>query len=186
MADTSTQPRVLTPRKLDQQETRQTLNQWRTVFRNFYRRCPYYSIFMLPTTQWDQTANRGLTQEQTGLKRNPETLASDLEGFLDSVASYLPFDYVADKLRSETTDIQSVWSVVYEIYDAELTTTNYLDYASMTKDPDETYRNYYNRLVGFVRQHLPTGAVEADGVQSPRTEEKNDNWTPGRDSHSLA
>ena len=167
MTDTNVQPRALAPRKLDQQETRQTLNQWKTVLRNFYRRCPYYSIFLLPATKWDQSPNRGFLQEQTGLKRTAETLASDLEGFLDSVASYLPFDYVADKLRTESTDIQSVWSIVYEIYDAELTTTNYLDYATMMKDPDETYRNYYNRLVGFVRQHLPTGAVEADGVISP-------------------
>ena len=168
MSDVSTQPRALSPRKLEQQESRQSLNHWRTVFRNFYRRCQYYSLFLLPSTHWDQSQYRGFTQENSGLKRDPETLASDLEGFLDCVASYLPFDYVAEKLRSESHNIQSVWSIIYEIYDAELTTTNYLDYGSMTKEPEETYRNFFNRLVGFARQHLPTEAVEAEGVKCSR------------------
>jgi len=168
MTETNTQPRALSPRKLEQKETRQTLNHWKTVFRNFYRRCQYYSLFLLPSTTWDQSENKGFLQETSGLKRNPETLASDLDGFLDCIASYLPFDYVAEKLRSESKDIQSVWSIIYEIYDAELTTSNYLDYASMSKGPEETYRNYFNRLVGFVRQHLPSKAVEAEGVKCPR------------------
>ena len=90
-----------------------------------------------------------------------DTLASDLVGFLDCVGSYLPFDYVSDKLKSESTGIQSVWDIIYELYDAELSTTNYMDYATMGKEPNETYCNYYNRLVGFVRQHLPNTAMEA-------------------------
>ena len=167
----SSQPRALNPRKLEQQETLQTLNHWKTVFRNFYRRCQYYSIFLLPTTTWDNSADRGLPLETTGLKRDQRTLASDLDGFLDCVASYLPFDYVAEKLRCESNCIQKVWEIIYELYDAEINTTNYLDYASMSRDPDETYRNYFNRLVGFVRQHLPTEAYEAEGVRSPATGE---------------
>ena len=101
------------------------------------------------------------------MKRDVETLASDLVGFLDCIGSYLPFDYVSDKLKSESTNIQTVWNIIYEFYDAELSTTNYMDYATMTREPNETYRNYYNRLVGFVRQHLPATALEAEGVQSP-------------------
>ena len=172
MTDSQVQPRALAPRKLDQQETRQSLNHWKTVFRNYYRRCQYYSIFLLPNTRWNNTLNRGFTQQETGgLKRNPEILAADLEGFLDCAASYLPFDYVADKLRNESRNIQTVWDIIYEIYDAELTTTNYLDYGSMTRETGETYRSFYNRLVGFVRQHLPVDTVQAEGVVSPATGE---------------
>ena len=42
----------------------------------------------------------------------------------------------------------------------------------MNKLPDETYRSYFNRLVGFIRQHLPNKAFQVEGFTSPRTGEK--------------
>ena len=170
---THNQPRALTPRRLDQQETLQSLNHWKGVFKNYYRRCQYNSYFLQPGLTWNSTNNRGFTAtEPTGLKRSPAVLAEDLGGFLDCIASYLPHDYVADKLRNESTSLDSVWNILYEIYDAEVDTTHYLDYANMTREPQETYRNFYNRLVGFVRQHLPRTRVEAEGVRSPEGGEK--------------
>ena len=174
MTDTqqSQQPRALVPRKLEQQESLQTLNQWRTVIKNYFRRCQYYSFFLQPGVNWNNEINRGFTtNEQTGLKRTPAQLASDLEGFLECLGSYLPFDYVPEKLLQETSNMTTVWSIIYEIYDVELTTSHYLDYATMSRNPQETYRNYYNRLVGFVRQHLPQNRIEAEGIQSPQTGE---------------
>ena len=174
MAESSlNQPRALAPRRLEQKESLQSLNHWRSVFRNYYRRCQYYGLFLLPTTTWDSSLNRGFTEDETtGLKRNIQTLAADLNGFLDCIGSYLPFDYVSDKLQAESTCIQSVWDLIYELYDAEISTSNFLDYASMGKLPEETYRSYYNRLVGFIRQHLPKDVVEVEGVTVPATGEK--------------
>ena len=167
------QPRALLPRRLDQQETLNSLNQWVITFKNFYRRCTYYGYFLQPGVAWSTNSNeRGFTAEQTGLKRSPSVLSSDLEGSLQTLSGYLPFDYVASKLCNETTDMKSVWQVIYEIYDLEITTTNFLDYATMTKNQDESYRGFYNRLVGFVRQHLPQITYEADGVRSPATGEQ--------------
>ena len=100
------------------------------------------------------------------MKRNPATLAADLTGFLACLGSYLPFDYDADKINNESTDMESVWCTVYEIYDAEINTVHYLDYATMSREPEETYRNYFNRSVGFVRQYLPKIQIEAEGVKS--------------------
>ena len=160
------------PRKLEQQESLQSLNHWRTVFRNYFRRCSYYSYFLQPDINWNNERNRGFTvQETSGLKRTPSQLAADLEGFLECLASFLPFDYVPDKLLQESTSMTSVWTIIYDIYDVEINTTHYLDYATMTRNPQETYRNFYNRLVGFVRQHLPHNSVEAEGVKSPSTGE---------------
>ena len=34
----------------------------------------------------------------------------------------------------------------------------------MTRNADETYRSYFNQLVGFVCQHLPTAAIDAEVV----------------------
>ena len=166
------QPRALAPRKLEQQETLQSLNHWRGVFKNYYRRCQIYGFFLQFDVIWDNSRHRGFTSSETsGLKRDPKTLAADLDSFLACLGSYLPFDYVAEKLNSETTNLDTAWEIIYEIYDAEIDATTYLDYASMTKLPEETYRNFYNRLVGFVRQHLPKKEIKAEGAKSPVTGE---------------
>ena len=44
---------------------------------------------------WSNGENRGfITAERSGVKQKPEILASDLNGFLSTSASYLLFDYV--------------------------------------------------------------------------------------------
>ena len=74
---------------------------------------------MQPGISWTDGTNRGFTaNEQSGLKRTPSVLAADLEGLLECLGSYLPFDYVSDKLKSESTDMNSAWAIIYEIYDA--------------------------------------------------------------------
>ena len=104
-----TLPKALAPRRLEQRESLSSLNQWRTVFRNYYRRCPYYGLFLLPATKWNNTQDRGFTEpEETGLKRDIPTLIADLDGFLDCVGSFLPFDYISDKLKAESTS-KSLW-----------------------------------------------------------------------------
>ena len=62
--------------------------------------------------------------------------------------------------------MKDVWDIIYEIYDAEVDTSHYLDYATMQREPQESYRNIFNRLVGFVRQHLPRSEYTAEGVSS--------------------
>ena len=160
-----TQPRALVPRRLDQKESLNSLNHWAATFKNYYRRCQYYGHFLQPGLTWTSDGDRGLQAETTGLKRTPSVLASDLEGFLQCLGGYLPFDYVSEKLNSESTSLQSAWDIIYEIYDVEINTTHFLDYATMVKDPQETYRGFFNRLVGFVRQHLPREKFEAEGIK---------------------
>ena len=76
-------------------------------------------------------------------------------------------DYVADKLVAETTNMKTVWDIVYEIYDVEINATHFLDCTSMSRNTGETNRGFYNRLVGFVRQHLPKESKQVDRVRSP-------------------
>ena len=79
-----------------------------------------------------------MNNEPKGLKRSPEVLAADLIGFLTCIGSYLPFDHVYEILVEQSTNFSTVWQIVYEIYDADISSTNYLDYASMVKQPQET------------------------------------------------
>ena len=110
--------------------------------------------------------------ETSGLKLDIPTLVADLEGFLDCIASFLPFDYLGDKLKRETKNVTQVLTIIYEVSDAELTTTNFLDYGSMSRQEDETYRGYYNRLVGFVRQHLHLEAISSEHISYLNTGEQ--------------
>ena len=166
------QPRVLAPRRLEQQETLSSLNHWMGTFKNYYRRCQIYGYFLSPGLSWSPDDNKGFTQsEPAGLKRTPEILASDLEGFLQCIGGYLPFDYIFEKLQAESTCLQSVWDILFETYDVEINTTHFLDYAVMLREPQETYRGFFNRLVGFVRQHLPRNKFEAEGVKCAATGE---------------
>ena len=100
-------------------------------------------------------------------KKRPEILAFNFEGFLNCIGSYATFDYVGEKLRAESTSISTVWEILYELYNAEIPTTNYFDYAIMRREPTEFYCAYFNRLVGFVRQHLPSKSYDAESVISP-------------------
>ena len=138
------------------------------MFFAYYRRCPYYGSYLLPSASWDNSRNRGFTTtETTGLKIDPEILAFNFEGFLDCIGSYATFDYVGEKLRAESTSISTVWEILYELYNAEIPATNYFDYAIMRREPTEFYCSYFNRLVGFVRQHLPSKSYDAESVISP-------------------
>ena len=120
---TYSQPKALTPRKLEERENLQTLNHWKSVLTNYYRRCQFYGIFLQPGVTWSNAVNHGFTDtETTGLLRDPETLAYDLEGFLTCIAGYLPFDYVSTKLITQTTCLKDVWQIIYEIDDAEVST----------------------------------------------------------------
>ena len=108
------QPKALLPRKLEERETLQTLNHWKSVFVNYYRRCQFYGFFLQPGVIWSNEVNHGFTTpEVNGLKRPVETLSFDLEGFLACLSSYLPFDYVSSKLISQTTCMAEVWQIVY-------------------------------------------------------------------------
>ena len=79
---------------------------------------------------------------------------------------------MSTKLITQTTCLKDVRQIIYEIYDAEVSATHYLDYANMEKKPEETYHNFFNRLVGFVQQHLPDDSVTTEGVSSPDAGEK--------------
>ena len=67
---------------------------------------PILCLFLAPGVKWDNSVNRGfIVNEPTGLKRSPTTLASDLEGFLSCLGTYLPIDYVSEKIIAESRDM---------------------------------------------------------------------------------
>ena len=121
------------------------------TFRGYYRRCQYVGGFFDPEARFrPEAANHGFVAEAAGLKRSAAAKKEDLAGFYSLIGSYMPFDYVSQKLMNEATNINKVKEIVFEIYDVELNAASFLDFAQMSKGPTETYRNYWNRLVGFM------------------------------------
>ena len=164
------------PRKLEAQEDTQSLNQWQSTFRSYYRCCERYGYFFQPDFTWNpQAENWGITTDEAeGKKRTAAVLRQDLQDFLANLGSYLPFNYAAKKLLKVPTSLQTVWETIYDIYDADITADSFLDFTFIKKNEAETYRSYWERLVDHVRDHLavspalPAEAIKVEEAVAPR------------------
>ena len=150
--------KVKEPRNLENKETRENLEHWFDQFRQYWKRDDRARHFMLPTSVWDTTkVHWGQAQEaeDSKLKRSAAEMKIDLEDLLDTVSGYLPFRYITQTLKSRTTCWKKVKEAVFEIYGVQTTATTQLNFAKIKKQPDETYRQMFERMVAHVEQHLP-------------------------------
>ena len=154
------QARTPPPRQLGSKETLDTLIHWRSTFWTFYKRDGDYKHFMTGATVWDPSCeDYGQVAEVKGQKRAPLILKEDLVDLLNTLAGYLPHSYLTDKIVSDTKNWKEVWEVIHEHYGVQVDNGSFLDFESMTKPTDETHRQFYERLLQHVKQHLaPEGA----------------------------
>ena len=116
---------------------------------------------MKEDTTWDPSAgNYGQPAEgDKGLKRKEADMKEDLVDLLSTLAGYLPHSYLTDKIVSNTKNWNDVWEVIYEHYGVKVTNGTFMDFESLNKQTDETHRQFYERLLQHVKQHLaPVGA----------------------------
>ena len=107
--------RVKEPRKLENAETMQSLQQWQTQFRQYVKRDDSYKKFLASDTTWNPSqTNYGFVAEQEGLKRSPQALMDDCKDFLHILASFLPHGYLADKLVSASTSFSNAFAMLQE------------------------------------------------------------------------
>ena len=165
------QARTPPPRQLGAKETLDTLTHWKTTFRTFYKRDSVYNHFIKLTTTWDPSDDDYKQEEEkTGLKRKPADMREDLVDLLNTLAGYLPHSYLTDKIVLGTNNWSEVWNVIYEHYGVQVSSETFLDFESLNKQTDETHRQFYERLLQHVKQHLapkdatvkPIVAVTAD------------------------
>ena len=82
----------LRPRKLEIKESLDSLDQFKMSFRTYYSRDSNFKRFLKSSATWDnEEDNRGFVDETEGLKRTAPDLVMELENFLGTLASYLPF-----------------------------------------------------------------------------------------------
>ena len=167
--------KVPIPRKLDTQETAASLRLWRVAFSNYYRADAYFGIFIQADTKWNVTADDwGFADEgaNSHLKRTKAQLKSDCSMFLETLASYLPDDYLVEKISKNTKDMAGVWEIIESYYGVQISSETFLALSKLKKKSTESHRQFYLRIEGFVSKHLTKGSVKVEDVTSPPAGDK--------------
>ena len=150
------------PRSLNQQESLDSLDHWKNIFRNFYRRDSSFKQFLKPSCKWDFSQPNYALQDTD--EEKAEDKAESLTDFLNNLAGFLPHSYLTQKLLEETTCLQDCWNIIYEHYNVQVTPETLLDFESLSKNSLENYRQFYERLVQHVRLHLAPRGAKVENV----------------------
>ena len=144
---------------------------WKVAFTNYYRADVYFGHFVHADTTWNVAAEDwGFDNEPatSQLKRTKAQLKSDCSMFLETLASYLPCDYLVEKITRTTTSMAGVWELIDQFYGIQLTSETFLALAKLTKKPTESHRQFYLRIEGFVSKHLSKAGVKVEDVTVPQ------------------
>ena len=165
--------RVPQPRLLEDTETMESLTHWWTQFRNYYRRDKYVGGFLVSTAKWNPSAvNMGFVDETDGLKRTKADVEQDFLAFMDTLASYMRYSYITERLKTTTKCIEDVKACLFKLYDAELSQDTFLDLAKMKKSGTETPHQFFEKLSSHVQRHLTKKNVKIDNFDSGDTGDK--------------
>lgn len=161
------------PRPLGSAETLESLTHWKTTFRTFFKRDETYKPFIKETAKWDSNvANYAQEEEATGLKRKAADMKEDLVDLLSTLAGFLPHSYLTDKILKATKNWTDVWNVIHDHYGVQVTSETLLDFESLQKQTGETHRQFYERLLQHVRQHLAPAGVKVEQIETGTSAEK--------------
>ena len=139
------------PRQLTQKESLDSLDHWKAIFRSYFRRDSVFKQFFATNMTWNPTlANFGLSAENdmTASER-----CDALKDFLNTLAGFLPHSYLTAKLLN-THKLEDCWNIIEEHYNVNVTSETFLDFENIKKNPEENYRQFYERLLQHSRLHL--------------------------------
>ena len=152
------------PRQLGLNENMRTLRHWRGTVRNYFRLDEINAHFLDENLTWNSgLPDYALVAETTGLKRSPAVLKQDLVAFLETISGYLPHAYITESLVSGTNGILDVWSTIEDLYGAEISASSFLAISDFRRETEETYKQFYERMVDHCRQHLVKDDVKIEG-----------------------
>ena len=156
------------PRQLTANETLDSLDHWKTQFRQFFRHDDDYKPYFSATSTWDkQAANFGLHDVVRGdVTTTAAELAEHLQDFLELISSFLPHSYLTMKIVNDTKRLEDVWSIIYEHYNVKVTSETLLDFESLKKESQENYRMFYERLLQHSRLHLAPKDAKIEGQKN--------------------
>ena len=162
--------KVPPPRPLTDSESTHSLTQWRINFKQYCKRDEAFKLFLQSDTTWDASRENYGFEADHG-NRSPIQLADDLEDFLHMLASFLPHGYITEKIVRKSTSLSSAFAIIEENFGLVPSQESWCDFATLSRAPNEPYRQFYDRMVSFVTKHLMAEDVkntEVDGVIIPR------------------
>ena len=93
-------------------ENLHSLNHWKTSFRTYYRRDAFFKAFLLPNATWNNSIveHYGQTDDVNGtvITRTAADKGEDLKDFLNTLAGYLPFPYLTEKIVNGSRNMKNV------------------------------------------------------------------------------
>ena len=157
--------KVPPPRPLLNSETTHTLAQWRINFRQYCKRDEAFKHFLKSSTTWDAAQeNYGFTVSVGG--KDPSTLADELEDFLHMLASFLPHGYITEKIVSKSTSFESAFFIIEENFGLVPSQESLCDFPELSREPNEPYRQFFDRMVAFISKHLMPATTSLAKVEN--------------------
>ena len=150
------------PRQLTQSESLDSLDHWKSIFRNYFRRDSVFKQFL--NTKWDPAAPKYGLAEKDGM--TAEERKDALVDFLSNLAGFLPHSYLTSKLLENTKSLEDCWNVIAEHYNVQVTSETLLDFESIKKEPAENYRQFFERLLQHAKLHLAPAGATVDNIKN--------------------
>ena len=152
------------PRVLKNNETHDSLTQWKFQFNNFFLKDSDFKSLLKSSLTWDSSSpNYGFLGE------GKEDKSDNLEILLGNLSGYLPFPYLTSQILKESRKWADVWSIIFSHYQAEPSQDTNLDFVSLqlNKADNESYLTFYERLCHHQRTHLAKQGAIIQGVVNP-------------------
>ena len=145
--------KVLPPRPLTNNESSHSLAQWKINFRQFMKKDDAYASFLKSTVTWDASKeNYGFIRKLD--EREPAQVSDDLQDFLHMLASYMPHGFITDRILQQSTSFDTAFKIIEESFGLLPTQETFCDFLSLNRLPNEPYRQFYERILSFMVQHL--------------------------------
>ena len=157
------------PRQLNQSETLDSLDHWKSIFKSYFRRDTIFKQFVDSACTWDPTKDDYDLKEKDGML--PMERKDALIDFLNNLAGFLPHSYLTTKLEKNTQSLNDCWAIIEEHYNVKVTSETLLDFEDIKKKPEENYRQFFERLLQHSRLHLAPANVKVDNIQNPSKDE---------------
>ena len=92
---------------------------------------------------------------------------TDCENFLYDISSYLPFGYIRDRICKASTSIENVFEHIFSYYGCLISQDTTPDFMSLQQTKEESYLQFFYRLLYHQRLHLMTNQCTVDDATVP-------------------
>ena len=144
--------KVQAPRKLTEEETLDTFEDWWFQVECYYSRDPKFADFFdNKNIKW-----KSRTDVHRGLSKQED--ANSLNTLLRALATYTSGPYVKNELLDDTRSLKDVRKVFLRFLEIDVTDHSFLNYYTLSRRPNERPLVFYHRLrYHTLQHHLPEG-----------------------------